>query len=82
MWTYLSRGIPKLQPYGPIIEVESFAEKVDANGRLVRIVERVIHKPGDMSSNIEGCNLDDDAPCYETGLTDALVAKQHDLCAL
>ena len=59
-----------------------WAHRVVMVREITKGFERVIHKPGDVPRNIEGCNLDNDVPCYETGLTDALVTKQHDFCAL
>jgi CO dehydrogenase/acetyl-CoA synthase beta subunit len=37
--------VPKLQPDGPVFEIHGLGEEVDADGGLVRVVERVVHEP-------------------------------------
>lgn len=43
---HLPSGVPELQPHCPVIEIQGFAEEVYPDSCLVRVVKRVIHKPG------------------------------------
>eukprot|EP00632_Arachnochrysis_sp_CCMP2950_P002849 CAMPEP_0185710538 /NCGR_PEP_ID=MMETSP1164-20130828/30938_1 /TAXON_ID=1104430 /ORGANISM="Chrysoreinhardia sp, Strain CCMP2950" /LENGTH=452 /DNA_ID=CAMNT_0028378055 /DNA_START=46 /DNA_END=1403 /DNA_ORIENTATION=+ len=43
----LAGGVPQLEPHGAVLEVHRFGEKVDADRRLIALVEAIVHEPVD-----------------------------------
>ena len=39
-------GVPELEAHGAVFEVHCLGEKIDADGGLVHVVERVVHEAG------------------------------------
>lgn len=42
--SHLSSRVPQLQPYCPVFKIHGFAEEIDTNCGLVRVVKGVVHK--------------------------------------
>lgn len=42
--TDLTSSVPQLQANSTVLEIHGLAQKINADGRLVRVIKRVIHE--------------------------------------
>lgn len=42
--TDLTGGVPELEPYGAVLKIHRFTQKVDADSSLVCVIESVVHE--------------------------------------
>ncbi len=60
--SHLASRVPQLQPDCPVFEIHGFAEKIDANCGLVRVVKGVVHKSDRVS--VPACSLEPSFTTY------------------